>query len=202
MRRRQKKTSIHALHLLLVLLGVIFLSLSCAQDRYTVDLRYAPRLGNPDAPIEIVVFSDFQCAFCKRTAHELGRIVRTRPKRIKVFFKHFPLSYHPQAINAAKAAEAARLQGKFWPMHDQLFAQSEGLIDESYNKIAAEIGLDVERFASDMAKDTTRYRVAADRAEGEHLGIDGTPYIIINRRRFRGSHGDLSERVSGIEGFN
>ena len=184
-------------------LGIILcLSLSCAAERYTVDLRHAPRLGDEHAPIEIVVFSDFQCVFCKRTARELGRISRSRPNRIKVFFKHFPLDRHPEALNAAKAAEAARVQGKFWPMHDQLFTFSAELGSETYTTIATLIGLDVNRFTKDMESDATRYRIAADKAEGDAIGVDGTPYILINRKRFRGSYGDLAERLDGLKGFN
>jgi len=173
----------------------------CIKERYTVDLRNAARLGNEDAPIEVVVFSDFQCAFCKRAAAELKRIHHSRPNRVKVYFKHFPLSYHPQAVNAAMAAEAARLQGKFWEMHDQLFAHGAELTDEIYVEIAAKLGLDADQFKKDMASKEVTNRVAADRAEGESIGVDGTPYILINRTRFRGSYAYLSERLSGQDGL-
>ncbi|MCP4674175.1 MAG: thioredoxin domain-containing protein [Deltaproteobacteria bacterium] len=185
----------------IVAIAALLTASGCIKERHTVDLTSAARLGSENAPIEVVIFSDFQCVFCKRTAAELKRIHHSRPNRIKIYFKHFPLSYHPQAMNAAKAAEAAGLQGKFWEMHDQLFAYSAELTDEIYIEIAAKLGLDTVRFKKDMASDEIANRVAADRAEGESIGVDGTPYILINHTRFRGSYAYLSKRLNGQEGF-
>lgn len=179
------------------LIPLVFL-LACATPRQKVDLRASPQLGEDDAPIEIVVFSDFQCAFCKRTAQELARIYRTRPNRVKIYYKYFPLSYHPEAMNAAKAAEAARLQGKFWPMHDLLFANATSLTAKSYIRFAEQLGLDIERFKVDFAARETERRVRADRAEGDALGVGGTPYILINGTRFRGSYAYIEDRLESF----
>ena len=170
----------------------------CGGDTRQIDLRDATRRGPAGAQTEIVVFSDFQCPFCKRAAAELERIHRSRPHRTKIYFKHFPLSYHPQGLNAAHAAEAARLQGKFWEMHDLLYANAQELQDDSYAALAAELGLDVERFERDRQSFEVQNRVAADRAEGEALGVDGVPYFLINRVPFHGAYDEIAEQLESF----
>ena len=188
----------HNLKFLFSSITALSIVLGCSVDKYSVELRHATRLGNKFAPIEIVVFSDFQCAFCKRAAAELKRIHHGRPHRVKIFFKHFPLKRHAHALKAAGAAEAAGLQGKFWEMHDLLFAHSHNLQDSTYELLAAKLDLDMERFKSDMESSGTKTRIAADKAEGEALGIKGTPFFLINRTPFRGSYRDLYERIDGL----
>jgi protein-disulfide isomerase len=161
----------------------------------TIDLLEAPRLGPEGAPTEIVVYSDFQCAFCKRAASELTRLHAKYPARLEVRYKHYPLPYHEQATNAAHAAEAARLQGKFWEMHDLLFANAGGLDDEIYAELAGRIGLEVAKFVRDFASPEVAAHVAADRAEGDAIGVDGTPFFVINKRPFYGSYGDLERMI-------
>ena len=100
-------------------------------------------------------------------------------------FKHYPLSGHPHALPAAKAAEAARLQGKFWEMHDLLFEHQRELDDAALERYAQQLGLDLERFRADLASEAVKARIEADRAEGKRLGVDSTPSIFINGRRFR-----------------
>ena len=159
------------------------------------ELREAPRLGPEGAPTEIVVYSDFQCGFCKRAAAELNRLHTRYPARLEVRFKHFPIEYHEQATNAARAAEAARLQGKFWEMHDLLFANAGGLDEKIYTVLARRIGLDVTKFEKDLASPEVAARVAADKAEGEAIGVDGTPFFVVNKRPFYGSYGDLERMI-------
>ncbi len=178
---------------------LVLLWLGCVGERRNVDLREAPRLGQEEAPIEIIVYSDFQCAFCKRAAAELKRIHRERPARVKVYYKHYPLSYHPQALNAAIAAEAARMQGKFWEMHDLLFAYADQLHDTIYPELAQQVDLDLEQFDGDFQSFETRNRVLADRAEGDAIGVDYTPYFLIDGVQYRGSYANLAARLSRQE---
>ena len=175
-------------------LGAALLALSCA-ELSNIDVREAPSRGPEGAPTEIIVYSDFQCGFCKRAAAELERLEVKHPARLRVYYKHFPLPFHPQALNAAKAAEAARLQGKFWEMHDLLFANAGQLTDATYAQLAARIGLDVARFEADFASPAVAARVAADRDEGDKIGVDGTPFFVINRRPFYGSYADLERAI-------
>jgi protein-disulfide isomerase len=161
-----------------------------------IDLREAPRLGPDGARTEIVVFSDFQCGFCRRAAAELKRLHARYPARLEVRFKHYPLDYHEQAMNAARAAEAARRQGKFWEMHDLLFENSGSLGEAGiYAELAGRIGLDVARFEKDRASKEVAAHVAADKAQGEAIGVDGTPFFLVNKRPFYGSYGDLERLI-------
>ena len=175
---------------------------SCSPRKYRVDLQQAPRLGKGGAPIEIVVFSDFQCIFSRRAASELKRIHITKPNRVKIYYKHFPLARHKQAFNAARAAEAAALQGKFWEMHDLLFAHANELENPIYAELAKRIGLDVSRFKKDMWSKEIKERIIADKTEGLNLKVRTTPYFIINNMPFRYSYADLRQRIDGMEGYH
>ena len=175
---------------------LLFLVLApCCHGVGSMDLSHSYRLGPKDAPVEVIVFSDFQCSFCKRAAAELKRINTRHPGRVKIYFKHYPLSYHPQAINAARASQAAGAQGKFWEMHDLLYAHATELSDEIYEELAAQLDLNVKRFNADMSSQRTADEVSADRAQGEALGVDGTPYFFIDRKPFHGSYLDLEQAI-------
>jgi protein-disulfide isomerase len=182
---------------------LLFLGLmgGCEPRKFRVDLTHAALQGKAGAPIEIVVFSDFECIFCKRAAAELKRIHKTKPNRVKIYYKHFPLSRHKNAFNAARAAEAAALQGKFWEMHDLLFAHSKELDNTIYVKLAKKIGLDTARFKKDMWSKEVKERVSKDKTEGLNLGVSSTPFFIINRMPFRYSYADLEQRINGMDGY-
>jgi len=152
-------------------------------------------MGSNDAPNEIVVFSDFQCPFCKKAAVEMKRLSKKYPNKFRLYFKHFPLSYHAQSQKAARAAEAARIQGKFWQMHDLLFEYAQELNDKIYLKLAAKLKLDTEKFSRDFESFKTVNRISADRAEGEILGVDGTPYFIINGTPLTGSYTKIEQKL-------
>jgi len=177
------------------ILPLLLAMAACGPGPSSIDLRDAHRLGPKGARVELVVFSDFQCSFCKRAAREIRRIHTRYPGRVAIYFKHFPLTYHPQSIKAAMAAEAAALQGKFWEMHDLLYANSGLLEDSIYPKLAAEIGLDVEKFEVDMGSFEVANKVAADRAEGVAIKLDGTPFFIIDKRPFHGSYDELEDAL-------
>jgi protein-disulfide isomerase len=180
------------------LLPALLLAAACggAGARVTIDLRHAEPLGDPEAPAVVVVFSDFQCPHCKRAAFELRRLVDENPGRVVVYHKHCPLSYHPFAEDAARAAEAARLQGAFWAMHDLLYAHAGELTDDIWPRLAVMAGLDVARFEKDRRSKATRARVMADLAEGDALGVNGTPYFFVDGVPFEGSWRVLLGRLS------
>jgi protein-disulfide isomerase len=155
--------------------------------RYTIDLKEAPIKGPEKAQVTLVEFSDFQCPFCKRVNPTLAEIEKAYPSKVRIAFKHLPLPMHPQAVPAAIASEAARRQGKFWQMHDRLFADQQSLNDETFVKYAREIGLDVERFEKDLASPELRAKVEADSLEASKLGVNGTPGFFINGRYLSGA---------------
>jgi protein-disulfide isomerase len=197
--RLRRETGPGRLPALAALLAAALL-VGCPQNKVAVDLRDAARRGPAGAPYEVVVFSDFQCPFCKRAAAELRRIHVGKPGRVAIYFKHFPLEYHPEALSAARAAEAARLQGRFWEMHDLLFEHARELHPGIYAAMAEKLGLDVARFEADMSSFAVQNRVAADIAEGDALGVDGVPFFLLNRVPFRGSYADLAEELESHGG--
>lgn len=149
-----------------------------------IDLEGAPVRGSPMAPVTVVEFSDFECPFCGRAHPVLERLEEELRGRVKIVFFHFPLRSHTYAESAARAAVAAQRQGKFWEMHDLLFANQTALEPSDIEGYAERIGLDMARFRADWDSEETRAKVAADRALGERVGVDATPTLLVDGRRF------------------
>jgi len=139
-----------------------------------------PVKGNPKAPVTVVVFSDFQCPFCARVEPTLLQVEQAYGAKVRIAWKHKPLPFHPNAMPAALAAEAAREQGKFWPMHDKMFAAQQELSPAAYERWARELGLDLGRFKSAQASEKLKARIQEDDQLGSRLGIDGTPTMAVN----------------------
>ncbi len=144
----------------------------------------SPLRGSPMAPVTIYEFSDFQCPHCKMASPYLKKIVEESNGRVKLVFKQYPLPGHPKARECAKAAVAAHKQGKFWEMHDLLFDNQDRLQTANLDDYAKKVGLDMKRFKADFASKETLAKVDADIAEGKGLGVDSTPSIYVNDRRY------------------
>lgn len=147
------------------------------------DVDDDPVMGDSDAPVTIVEFTDYQCPFCSRfftqTLPELKKNYIDTGK-VKLVVRDFPLSFHPFAQKAAEATECADEQGKFWEMHDALFAKqamwSAGAsVDETFAQYASDLKLNVETFKTCLSSGAMAAEVNADLAEGSAAGIDGTP---------------------------
>lgn len=139
-----------------------------------------PSAGPADAKVTIIEISDFQCPFCSRAADTISQIKKDYPKDVRVVFVNQPLSFHPQARPAAIAALAAHRQGKFWEMHDKLFANAKELTDANFKKWATEIGLDAAKFEKDLADPAIGAAVDRDQKVANALGVRGTPGFFIN----------------------
>ena len=146
--------------------------------------KNTPLLGSPMAPVTLYEFSDFQCPHCKMASPYLKKVVEESNGKVKLAFKQYPLPGHPKAREAAKAAIAAQKQGKFWEMHDLLFEKQEELQRANFDDYAKKIGLDMAKFRADMASKETEQKLAADIAEGRAAGVDSTPSIYVNDRRY------------------
>ena len=146
-----------------------------------------PIKGNPRAPVTLVVFSDFQCPYCSRVEPTLRQVEAAYGDKVRIAWKHKPLPFHPNAMPAAEAAEAAREQGKFWPMHDKMFAAQQELSPAAYERWAKELGLDVGRFKAALASGKFKARIQEDDALAGRLGIDGTPTMVINGEKVVGA---------------
>lgn len=146
-----------------------------------------PVRGPVEAPVTIVEFSDFQCPYCARVQPVLGQLLKKYPSQVRLVFKNSPLPMHHQAKAAAEAALCAGEQGKFWEMHDWLYAHQADLSGSSISAAAAEIGLDADRFSACVAKHGMMRRLDADMKEARQLGVNGTPTFFVNGRMLRGA---------------
>lgn len=155
--------------------------------RYQVSTQGAPVRGNPDAKVAVVEFSDFQCPYCASSVETLKQIQQAYGDKVRIVFKHMPLPMHPMARPASLAAEAAFRQGKFWEMHDRIFANRDQLSPETFRGYAQQIGLDMARFDRDLADAGLAKRIDEDSAEARKLGIRGTPAFFVNGRHLPGA---------------
>lgn len=167
--------------------------------RYEISVAGAPIRGSDNASVTIVEFSDFQCPFCKRVTPTLDQILREYEGRVRVAFKHLPLDIHPMAMSAHLAAEAAHRQGRFWDMYSRIFENQQELTPAQFERYAGEIGLDLERFRSDLASSELRQRVEADKELAGSLEVTGTPGFFVNGRFLSGAQPFESFKVL-IEG--
>src|SRR3954451_22623981 len=146
----------------------------------------APSMGPANAKITVVEFSDFQCPYCAVAISEINALLKAYPTQIKLIFKQFPLETHPQADLAAAAAIAAHKQGKFWPMHDAMFAHRNDLSRKNLLLLAKQIGLNVDQFESDIDSTEVRETVVRDVQDGDRAHVEGTPTLFISGQRYNG----------------
>lgn len=156
-------------------------------DPVKLNIQGDPVVGPPTAKITIVEFSDFQCPFCAAAVEQARLLLQKYPKDVRLVFKQFPLDDHSQAEVSAEAALAAHAQGKFWPMHDKLYANFRTISRARIMDWAKELGLDMNRFTQDL--DSHKYKSAVDNEEkqGETAGVQGTPTFFFNGRRYSGA---------------
>jgi len=154
---------------------------------YDIEVGDSPVRGSKNAKITIVEWADFQCPFCVRVNPTLEQIDKEYGDKVRVVFKHLPLSMHNKARAAHQASEAAHRQGKFWEMHDRIFASPKDLSPETYLRYAREIGLDIDKYESDLSSSSVRKVVDADLALARKLGVSGTPSFFINGRFLSGA---------------
>ncbi len=141
--------------------------------------------GPSDAWVTIVEFSDFECPFCARVQGTLAALRAQYGNSVRVVFRNFPLSFHAMAMPAATAAECARLQGKFWEMHDWLFANQGSMSDSATFEAAvateaAALALDVPAWQACRADPATTIAIQSDTAGGTQLAVRSTPTFAIN----------------------
>jgi len=157
------------------------------EDPIEVPTAGAPETGPDNAPITLVEFSDFQCPYCTLATPQLQAVLKTYPTQVRLFFKQFPLDIHSQAALAAAAAVAAQKQGKFWQMHDALFASHNDLRRPTILALASAIGLDVKRFEADLDSEEVRKAVMRDQEQGMNIGVMSTPTLFIDGQHYNGN---------------
>jgi protein-disulfide isomerase len=163
---------------------------------YNIPIGNSPIKGSKNAPVTIVEFSDYECPYCATLQPTLEEVLKAYPKEVKLVFKNFPLSFHKQARNAAKAALAAGEQGKFWEMHDIIFKNYNRLSEERFKEFALQIGLDVKKFIEDYKSNKYDQQIQQDINIGRSIGVNGTPTVFINGKRLmRRSFNDFKEAI-------
>jgi len=138
--------------------------------------------GDPDAPVALVEFSDFECPFCARIHPTLERIVQENPDTVKWVYRHFPLNSHRNAVPAAVASECvARLggNGAFWQFTKTLFDDQRGLGDAFYAQAASALGIPAQEFSACLGSKEIADEVATDLKEAVSAGGGGTPYVVV-----------------------
>jgi protein-disulfide isomerase len=143
--------------------------------------------GNPDAPVTLEEFGDFECPSCKNLATFIDQLVKEYHPRVRLIFRNFSLPMHQFAWNAALAAEAAGLQGRYWEMHDMLFreqavwssATDARLLFETY---AETLGLNLDQFIKDVKSDKVRECLESDQARAKSLGVKTAPTLFVDKR--------------------
>lgn len=165
------------------------------EEPVEIPIGSAPVLGPKDAPITLVEFSDFQCPYCAVAAPEISALLKAFPTQIRLVFKQYPLEVHPQAPQAAAASLAAQKQGKFWEMHDALFAHRHDLTRRGLLANAKALGLDMAKFEADLDSPATKAQVDEDVSVGDKLGIPGTPTVFVNGARYNGPVNTLAMRT-------
>jgi len=148
----------------------------------------APNHGPAKAPVALEEFGDFECKPCSLFYPILKKAVADYGDRLSVTFREYPLSKHTHALEAARAAEAAGMQGRFWEMHDSLYEERLVWLNATDTRAAliscaAKLGLDIERFKKDMDGDQVSERIAADHDRVTSLELDRTPSVFINGDR-------------------
>lgn len=156
--------------------------------RVEIETGGEPARGSAEAPVTIVEFSDFECPFCSRVVPTLEQIQGHYGDRVRLVFKQFPLrNIHPNAQKAAEASLCAHDQGKFWEMHDAMFADQQNLAVPALKAKAEELELDAGDFAQCLDSDKYAEAVEEDLQEGSAIGITGTPAMVINGRLVSGA---------------
>lgn len=179
----------------LIIIGAVFF-LSRPEKPVIVDSsklvkENSLKLSSDSAKLTVVEFGDYQCPACALAHPGIKKALADFPGKVSFVFRHYPLPQHKNAMLAAKAVEAANLQGKVWQMHDKMYeSQPEWETDENaleiFKKYAGELGMDVEKFASDINTPAFADKITGDISDGSSLGVNSTPTFFFNNELYKG----------------
>lgn len=158
-----------------------------ASVTYDVVSATSPSTGPITAPVTVVEFGDFQCPFCKAAEPILKQVLAKYPDAVRLMFRNLPLQdVHAEAINSAEAAACADKQGKFWPYHDQLYANQDSLGEALYSSLATSLSLDLDQFTACRQNHLTLSAIQIDFSAAVAAGAEGTPTFFVNGHRIPG----------------
>lgn len=164
-------------------------------DPVPIRTEGSPARGAANAKVTLVEFSDFQCPYCAAAVAKLNAVLQAYPNDVRLVFKQFPLERHSQAALAAAATLAAHAQGKFWPLHDRIYADWRQLSRAKLIAWARESGVDAAKFLADLDAAGTRAAVYRDRDDGIRAGVEGTPTVFVNGKKYQGALEDPQFRA-------
>jgi protein-disulfide isomerase len=168
---------------------------------YAMPVGSSPVIGPQDAKVTVVMFQDFQCPFSNRSQPTVKQLRELYPDKVKLVFKNYPLNFHKEAEIAAEAALAAGAQGKFWEMHDKIFANQKNISLDGLKGYAQELNLDMKKFNEDL--DTHRYKktIDEDMKLATGAGVRGTPTFFINGKKLVGAKpvGEFQKIIDAIQ---
>ena len=144
-------------------------------------------LGRPDAPVTVLEYGDYECPYCRGAARDVDEMLARYPDSVRFVFRNFPIAQlHPHAEQAAEAAEAAGVQGKFWPMYELLLQPASRLDLDSLLDYAAGLGLDLGRFRDEVTGQAYAGKIERDIQEGIRDGVNATPKFYVDGGRIDG----------------
>jgi len=150
---------------------------------YNIDVGHSSIKGDKNGKVTIVEFSDFQCPFSGRFHPVVNQVLEAYPQGVKFIYKNYPLSFHPQAEPAARASLAAREQGKYWEMVELIFQNNQNLSEETYKRLAGELGLNVEKFMKDYEEPKIKEYIQEDTGAAQSANVRGTPTFYLNGKQ-------------------
>ncbi|MCL2326017.1 MAG: DsbA family protein [Proteobacteria bacterium] len=151
------------------------------------DTTDSPRLGQISAPVEVVIFSDFQCPYCRLSAGVMHDLLTARPETVTIVFKHMPLNRHPLAYPAALVSAYAQTKGQFWPVHDMLFEEQKGLSRTRIIEILVSLGGSENEVLDEKGNHALASVIEADLAEAKLANVQGTPTVFVNGAEVSGA---------------
>lgn len=164
-----------------------------AQVLKDLKVGHLPAEGNENAKVTIVEFSDFECPFCGRFYTDTLPQIRKdyiETGKVKLYYRHYPLPFHPKAVPLAHASECANDQGAFWKMHDKIFENNStvaNLTDGDFKQWGADLGLDTVTFNNCYDNKTHQKEIDEDNAAGSAVGVSGTPTFYVNGKQLVGA---------------
>jgi protein-disulfide isomerase len=165
--------------------------------RFEVKTQGHPSKGAAAAPVVLVLFSDFQCPYCRDFNLTIEDVLKKYGDKVRLVFRQFPLTHiHSNALRAAKASLCAAAQNHFWEMHDHLFRSQDSLTEETIKSGAKDLNLDLNAFSSCLDSAHTSALIKEDIRAGSMGGVDGTPALFINGRFLGGARSD--EEITAI----
>lgn len=154
---------------------------------FKIDTKRARLIGDTTAKHTISIFSDFQCPYCSKFVATMDQLLKENPKVLKIYFHHFPLSFHPEARNTSIATECAAEQKQFRAMHNKMFEHQNKLGRDFYIDVAKELKLNVDQFKKCLNNPKTAIAIDQEIEAGSRLGVSGTPSLFIDGRPYKGA---------------